>query len=110
MNQRFLLCNINISFLIAFAIISISIFIVDGAWATWSAWATCDVSCGGGKQTRSRTCTNPTPAHGGAQCLGDETESQTCNINQCKGIFLSVKGIYIYITAPAQKDEENSSI
>ena len=62
--------------------------LVDGAWATWSAWVTCDVSCGGGTQTRSRTCTNPPPAHGGAACVGDETESQICNINQCQGICL----------------------
>ena len=63
----------------------ISTFIVDGEWATWSVWASCDVSCGGGIQTRNRTCTNPTPAHGGALCVGDETESQTCNSNQCEG-------------------------
>jgi len=49
---------------------------VDGGWSAWSA---CSASCGGGTQTR--TCTNPTPANGGANCVGSTT--QACNTQAC---------------------------
>ena len=51
---------------------------VDGGW---SDWGTCSATCGGGTQTR--TCTNPTPANGGANCVGDS--SQSCNTQSCGG-------------------------
>ncbi|MFY9493183.1 MAG: hypothetical protein WAP55_01780 [Minisyncoccia bacterium] len=53
---------------------------VDGGWSNWS---TCSVSCGGGTQTR--TCTNPTPQCGGAQCTG--SSSQSCNTQACVVAF-----------------------
>ncbi|MDI6721844.1 MAG: hypothetical protein QMD85_05600, partial [Candidatus Aenigmarchaeota archaeon] len=49
---------------------------VDGGWSGWSA---CSVSCGGG--TRTRACTNPTPANGGAMC--SEVSSEACNTQPC---------------------------
>ncbi|HRY63237.1 MAG TPA: hypothetical protein P5267_01355, partial [Patescibacteria group bacterium] len=47
----------------------------------WSAWSTCSVECGGGTQTR--TCTNPAPANGGLDCVGEATQS--CNTESCGG-------------------------
>jgi hypothetical protein len=49
---------------------------IDGGWTAWGA---CDASCGPGTQTR--TCTNPTPANGGANCVG--SSSQACNNGAC---------------------------
>jgi len=49
---------------------------VDGKWSEWS---TCSATCGGGTQTR--TCNNPAPANGGADCVGDS--SRTCNTQAC---------------------------
>nr|XP_019929037.2 uncharacterized protein LOC105343589 isoform X3 [Crassostrea gigas] len=58
--------------------------VVNGGWSIWSAWSTCTVSCGGGTQTRSRTCSDPAPLNGGDECLGQDTESQDCNSDGCK--------------------------
>jgi len=52
---------------------------VDGGWTTWGNWSTCTVTCGGGTQTRSRSCTNPPMAHGGKTCLGLKEMTQDCN-------------------------------
>ena len=49
---------------------------VDGGWSDWGA---CSADCGGGTQTR--TCTNPAPANGGADCQG--SAQQSCNTQAC---------------------------
>ncbi len=56
---------------------------VNGGWSGWSAWSACSVSCGGGTQTQTRTCTNPSPSCGGANCSGSATQSQSCNTQPC---------------------------
>ncbi|XP_078378572.1 coadhesin-like [Oculina patagonica] len=58
---------------------------IDGNYTEWSEWSDCSVSCGGGKQERSRTCTNPHPKHGGQNCddLGPANETQKCNPEPC---------------------------
>ncbi|HWQ59671.1 MAG TPA: thrombospondin type-1 domain-containing protein, partial [Candidatus Fimivivens sp.] len=60
---------------------------VSGNWSDWSA---CSASCGGGIQTR--TCTNPAPANGGADCVGSAT--QACNTQSCSTLRLCQNGIY----------------
>jgi hypothetical protein len=49
---------------------------IDGGWSQWSS---CNVTCGGGTQTRD--CNNPVPSNGGAQCAGAST--QACNTQAC---------------------------
>ncbi|XP_056001739.1 coadhesin-like [Ostrea edulis] len=63
---------------------------VNGKWTDFGAftnWTSCNVTCGGGTTTRKqvRTCTNPTPAHGGTQCSGPsvKVEKKDCNLNPC---------------------------
>ena len=54
---------------------------VDGGFSNWSL---CSKSCGGGKQTR--TCTNPAPQNGGADCVGDlqrDCNTQGCPVDGC---------------------------
>ena len=58
-------------------------FAVDGGWSKYGNWSECSAVCAGGNQTRTRTCTNPQPAHGGADCEGDANEDQACNTNPC---------------------------
>ena len=45
----------------------------------WSSWSSCSKTCGGG--TRTRTCTNPAPSGGGANCVG--ATSEACNTQAC---------------------------
>ena len=58
-------------------------YIVDGGFTDWTVWDTCSVTCGSGTQSRTRDCTNPAPAHGGANCTGDISEAQTCDEVPC---------------------------
>ena len=55
--------------------------LVDGEYSDWSPWTECSVTCSLGSQVRSRSCTNPAPAHGGLPCEGDEWEVQDCDSN-----------------------------
>ncbi|XP_038063563.1 A disintegrin and metalloproteinase with thrombospondin motifs 6-like isoform X2 [Patiria miniata] len=56
---------------------------VNGGWSSWSLFGACSVTCGGGQQTRSRTCTNPTPQNGGSTCSGSALDSQSCSTQSC---------------------------
>ncbi|XP_069105029.1 uncharacterized protein [Argopecten irradians] len=56
---------------------------IDGAWANWGSWGSCTVTCGGGSSTRTRTCTNPSPRYGGANCPNSGTERKDCNTQSC---------------------------
>ncbi|XP_048258943.1 SCO-spondin-like isoform X5 [Haliotis rufescens] len=64
---------------------------VDGSYAAWSQWSLvlCSATCGINAttvRTRSRTCTNPVPNHGGAPCSGPtfDTSTFTCGLNSCR--------------------------
>ncbi len=63
--------------------IKTGLHLVNGGWSAWGSYTTCSAACGGGTQSRSRTCTNPAPANGGSQCSGSSTESNTCNTQAC---------------------------
>ncbi|KAI8494532.1 hypothetical protein Bbelb_277580 [Branchiostoma belcheri] len=61
----------------------------DGGWSDWVD-GDCSVSCGDGVMTQTRTCTNPEPANGGAQCTRedgtrglDEDRTESCNQGAC---------------------------
>jgi len=53
-----------------------------GGWTEWSSWGPCLVpgtSCGSGKQSSRRECTNPRPRNGGADCTGEMFRARDCN-------------------------------
>lgn len=58
---------------------------VNGGYSAWGAYGECSVTCGGGTQTRDRTCTNPPPSGGGKDCseLGPSSETRACNSKAC---------------------------
>ena len=59
--------------------------IVSGGWTSWSVWSGCSVSCGQGQITRLRSCTNPSPVHGGQNCVGDASQQSNCRLVDCPG-------------------------
>ncbi|XP_072186520.1 SCO-spondin [Excalfactoria chinensis] len=56
---------------------------VPGAWAAWGVWSSCDAECGGGMRTRTRSCSDPPPKNGGQPCVGEDLQSQSCNLQPC---------------------------
>ena len=57
--------------------------LVNGGLSFWSSYTSCSKSCGGGVKTRTRTCTNPAPNFGGADCFDVMNENVQCNTQQC---------------------------
>ncbi|XP_046559695.1 SCO-spondin-like isoform X5 [Haliotis rubra] len=59
---------------------------INGGYSQWSTWSTgqCSVPCGDGVKTdtRTRSCTEPTPQNGGLPCSGPSAENRTapCNV------------------------------
>ncbi|XP_022795633.1 uncharacterized protein LOC111334203 [Stylophora pistillata] len=58
---------------------------IHGNYSAWSEFSSCTLTCGDGKQYRTRTCTRPSPQYGGFNCstLGPELEEVDCNENPC---------------------------
>ncbi|XP_074659249.1 uncharacterized protein LOC141911998 [Tubulanus polymorphus] len=55
----------------------------DGNWTKWGNYGLCSVTCGDGTKMRTRTCTNPSPQNGGADCVGSNSETISCNDGAC---------------------------
>ena len=59
-------------------------FSVDGGYSEFGNWSECSETCGlGGNETRTRTCTEPPPSQGGADCVGEASETRPCT---CPGL------------------------
>ena len=67
-------------------------FAVDGGYSDYGDWSECTARCEGGTKTRTRTCTNPAPAHGGADCVGDSFEKRDCNTEKCVDLTIEPSG------------------
>ncbi|XP_019850969.1 PREDICTED: zinc metalloproteinase nas-14-like [Amphimedon queenslandica] len=52
---------------------------VVATWSDWNAWSGCSATCGGGRQSRTRTCQN------GNSCSGSNIEYRDCNTQSCPG-------------------------
>merc|ERR1711970_923500 len=56
---------------------------VNGGFTDWSSWGECSEPCGEGMRSKTRTCTNPAPEHGGNPCDGDKMVTEECNVHAC---------------------------
>uniref|UniRef100_A0A3B3S0B7 Adhesion G protein-coupled receptor B1 n=1 Tax=Paramormyrops kingsleyae TaxID=1676925 RepID=A0A3B3S0B7_9TELE len=54
-----------------------------GGWSAWGRWSECSSECGGGTQTRSRTCQSNLEE--GFLCEGVVEEGRPCNPQPCTG-------------------------
>jgi len=64
----------------------ICVILVDGGFTNWTPFSACSKTCGQGVLSRTRTCTNPEPAHGGKECVGESKETKTCKTKECPGM------------------------
>uniref|UniRef100_A0AAY4AC22 Brain-specific angiogenesis inhibitor 1 n=1 Tax=Denticeps clupeoides TaxID=299321 RepID=A0AAY4AC22_9TELE len=55
----------------------------NGGWSTWGQWTECSSECGGGVQTRTRTCLSSNKE--AQQCEGVVDEGRLCNAQPCTG-------------------------
>ena len=56
-------------------------------WGDWGEWGACSELCGGGTQTRTRACTDPTPEDTVGDCTlvgGSNVDSTDCNTGGCR--------------------------
>ncbi|XP_030013548.1 adhesion G protein-coupled receptor B1 isoform X3 [Sphaeramia orbicularis] len=56
---------------------------INGGWSVWGQWAQCSSDCGGGIQTRARTCQSPPEES--YLCEGVVEEGRPCNSQPCTG-------------------------
>lgn len=56
-----------------------------GGWSGWGNWAECSSECGGGVQTRTRSCQSPPEE--AYLCEGVLEEGRPCNAQSCIGKF-----------------------
>ncbi|KAM9325336.1 hemicentin-2 [Gastrophryne carolinensis] len=70
---------------------------VDGGWTGWSSWSQCSSTCGEGTRQRTRSCFSPPPQHGGKACVGKDTETETCQLPQCRAVATRVRASLIGI-------------
>lgn len=86
---------------------------IEGSWAGWSFWSRCDNRCGGGNQTRSRSCgSNPTETNAihpvNHFCNGSSEEKKMCqeyDFDECSlhEIFVPGKNYKLIIPRPCIK-------
>ncbi|KAK3088069.1 hypothetical protein FSP39_014276 [Pinctada imbricata] len=63
-------------------------FAVDGGWTDWTNYTDCSAECDGGMKSRTRTCTNPVPSGGGANCSGNDYQCAS----YCSGRVFDMSG------------------
>ncbi|XP_043972641.1 adhesion G protein-coupled receptor B1 isoform X2 [Gambusia affinis] len=56
---------------------------INGGWSVWGHWGQCSSECGGGIQTRARTCQSPPEES--FLCEGIVEEGRPCNSQSCTG-------------------------
>lgn len=68
-----------------------------GGWSVWGQWAQCSSDCGGGIQTRTRTCQSPPEES--YLCEGVVEEGRPCNSQPCRGEILIPSCVLVLISS-----------
>ena len=74
---------------------------IQGGWTSWINTSPCSSVCADGTNTRERSCTKPTPAYGGEECIGDFRDIVQCGSNSC-GELIKIKN-YCYLAVLTYK-------
>ena len=56
----------------------------DDKFSDWSDWSMCTATCGGGTQSRLRTCEKTGASDGDNDCLGPSEKNRACNTQDCR--------------------------
>jgi hypothetical protein len=59
---------------------------LDCSYFAWSTWSSCNVSCGQGSQTRSRSCLYLNSNTQCNTCGGNSSQTQICQQSPCEGL------------------------
>ena len=70
---------------------------VDGGFTEWENLEVCSRTCGGGIQTQKRSCTAPSPANGGKECIGEDSRTVECNTEPCPGLWSFCFALLMYL-------------
>ena len=65
------------------------------------------MTCGGGVQNRSRTCTSPPPAFGGRLCPGERDETKPCSERPCPGKENTFASCTLHFYSRQKKGKKN---
>lgn len=57
--------------------------IINWWWSSWSSWSSCSATCWWWTQSRSRSCSSPSPQNWWAYCSWNSWETQSCNTHSC---------------------------
>ena len=73
----------------------------------WGAWTKCNVSCGAGVISRSRTCYNGVA---GIDCVGDEYEQAECYVTDNAGFYgaRSLGLLAVQLVVAASKPDQSN--
>lgn len=84
----------------------------NGHWGAWQPASWELTSCSGGYKTRHRNCDNPSPAHGGRDCVGSSKDSMDCNECEfnnggCEHVCINYDGCYTCDCNPGYKASQS---
>eukprot|EP00041_Stephanoeca_diplocostata_P024487 m.621938 g.621938 ORF g.621938 m.621938 type:complete len:728 (-) comp22539_c0_seq1:505-2688(-) len=85
---------------------------IDGRFTSWSLWSTCvglpPQGSSSGYSQRTRSCSNPYPAHGGLSCVGSTIQTTSCDVTTSSPTLLPTSDVTTSDSAtPTEASTEN---
>ena len=76
-----------------------SFSLVNSRWILWSIREDWSKTCGSGTKARRRSCSNPSPQHGGRVSSGPSKQIKSCLLRDCSSkcsVFMFTNNVNIY--------------